>query len=264
MEDNFADVVRKAQRGLGFSNDELAARAGISPEELERVKSEIYDAPALRKLAPVLGLSAQALAELPQYRPAAVKMERLAVCSSLYKGMQVNAYVIWDAPGGHAAVFDTGAGCESILAVLRTKKLSLCGIFITHTHSDHIAALGELHQKTDARVFVSAREPLPRAELLEPGQEITCGALRIEPRLTWGHTRGGMSYVVHGLERPVVAVGDALFAGSMGGGLLSYADALRTNREQLFTLPPETVICPGHGPLTTIAEERAHNPFFAL
>ena len=263
MEDNFADVVSKAQRGLGFSNAELAARTGISEEELVRVKEETYNAMALRKLAPVLGLSARALTALPQYRPAAVEMERLAVCSSPYGGMYVNAYIIWDAPGGHAAVFDTGADCEAILSILRAQKLSLCGIFITHTHSDHIAVLGELQQKNGARVFVSSREPLSGAELLEPGQEIACGGLRIEPRLTWGHTRGGMSYIVRGLERPIVAVGDALFAGSMGGGSFSYTDALRTNREELFTLPPETIICPGHGPLTTIAEERVHNPFFA-
>jgi glyoxylase-like metal-dependent hydrolase (beta-lactamase superfamily II) len=58
-------------------------------------------------------------------------------------------------------------------------------------------------------------------------------------------------------------VGDALFAASMGGGMISYADALRTNKEQLFTLPKETLICPGHGPLTSIGWELGHNPFFA-
>jgi len=58
-------------------------------------------------------------------------------------------------------------------------------------------------------------------------------------------------------------VGDALFAGSMGGPNTSYADCLRTNREEILSLPPETILCSGHGPLTTVALERAHNPFFA-
>jgi len=58
-------------------------------------------------------------------------------------------------------------------------------------------------------------------------------------------------------------VGDALFAGSMGGGMASYADALKTNLEGIFSLPDETIVCPGHGPMTTVCEERAHNPFFA-
>jgi glyoxylase-like metal-dependent hydrolase (beta-lactamase superfamily II) len=48
----------------------------------------------------------------------------------------------------------------------------------------------------------------------------------------------------------------------MGGGGVSYADALRTNREELMTLPDETILCPGHGPLTTIGEQKHHNPFF--
>ena len=61
---------------------------------------------------------------------------------------------------------------------------------------------------------------------------------------------------------PLAVVGDALFAGSMGGGMVSYQDALRTNREKIMTLPDETIICPGHGPMSTIAEEKQNNPFF--
>ena len=61
----------------------------------------------------------------------------------------------------------------------------------------------------------------------------------------------------------VAVVGDAVFAGSMGGGGVSYADALATNKSEIFSLPDDTIICPGHGPLTTVAEEKRHNPFFA-
>ncbi|MEI8235395.1 MAG: MBL fold metallo-hydrolase [Verrucomicrobiota bacterium] len=264
LEDNFADVVRKAQRGLGLSSHTLASRAGIPEEELARVKEGHYNAAALRKLAPVLGLAPQALAALPDYQPAPITLARLATFSTAYGGMRVNAYLAWDAPGGHAAVFDTGTDCTAILETLRSKALTLCGIFVTHTHGDHIEALDRLRKETGARVFVSSREPLHGAALFEAGREFACGRLRIATRLTWGHSRGGTTYVVRGLERPVAVVGDALFAGSMGGGLVSYADALRTNRAEILTLPPETVICPGHGPLTTVAEERLHNPFFAL
>jgi glyoxylase-like metal-dependent hydrolase (beta-lactamase superfamily II) len=86
--------------------------------------------------------------------------------------------------------------------------------------------------------------------------------LKIEARLTWGHSRGGTSCYITGLARPVVVVGDALFASSMGGGMISYSDALKTNLDQLFTLPDDTIVCPGHGPLTSIGEEKAHNPFY--
>ena len=68
--------------------------------------------------------------------------------------------------------------------------------------------------------------------------------------------------MITGLALPVAVVGDALFSSSMGGGMVSFPDALATNRKEIFTLPDETVVCPGHGPLTTIGEEKAHNPFY--
>ena len=68
--------------------------------------------------------------------------------------------------------------------------------------------------------------------------------------------------MVSGLSQLVAVVGDAMFAGSMGGGGVSYADALRTNRAEILTLPDETILCPGHGPLSTVGEQKAHNPFF--
>ena len=73
---------------------------------------------------------------------------------------------------------------------------------------------------------------------------------------------GRVTYVIGGLESPVAIVGDAIFAGSMGGGMVSYEDALRTNREKIMTLPDDTVLCPGHGPKTTVGEEKKNNPFF--
>jgi len=263
MEDNFADVVGKAQRGLKIADHELAERAGISVAELNRVKAEVYDAVALRKIAPVLGLNARALVALPQYRPASVQVEGLATFSTAYGGMMVNSYLVWDAASGDAAAFDTGTDCTAMLEALRSKGLELSGIFLTHTHGDHIADMNRLQSETGAPVFVSDREPLSGAATFEAGREFACGRLRIEARLTWGHSRGGTTYVIHGLERPVAVVGDAIFAGSMGGGMVSYADALRTNREETLILPSETVLCPGHGPLTTVGEEREHNPFFA-
>jgi glyoxylase-like metal-dependent hydrolase (beta-lactamase superfamily II) len=72
-----------------------------------------------------------------------------------------------------------------------------------------------------------------------------------------------MTYVVTGLARPIAIVGDSLFAGSMGGGNVSYQDALRNNREKILTLSDETIVCPGHGPLTTVGKEKRDNPFFA-
>ncbi len=104
---------------------------------------------------------------------------------------------------------------------------------------------------------------MPDARSIGEGEEFKVGRLTIRALLTSGHSRGGMTFFVQGLARPVAIVGDSLFAASMGGGAISYADALRNNREKILTLPEETIVCPGHGPLTTVGKEKRENPFFA-
>jgi glyoxylase-like metal-dependent hydrolase (beta-lactamase superfamily II) len=135
-------------------------------------------------------------------------------------------------------------------------------ILLTHAHPDHVADLPSLREETGADVFTAAREPVPGAEPIDEGRKFRLGNLQIDVRLTWGHSPGGVTYVVTGLTRPIAIVGDSLFAGSMGGGNVSYRDALQNNLEKILTLPDETIICPGHGPMTTVGEEKQHNPFF--
>ena len=142
-------------------------------------------------------------------------------------------------------------------------KLNVQFIFLTHAHADHVADLPRLREETGADVFTPRDEPVPGAEPIEEGKQFRLGNLQIDTRLTWGHSQGGMTYVVNRLARPIAVVGDSLFAGSMGGGNVSYPDALRNNLEKILTLPDETIICPGHGPMTTVGEEKVHNPFFA-
>jgi glyoxylase-like metal-dependent hydrolase (beta-lactamase superfamily II) len=190
-------------------------------------------------------------------------LEGLAQFNTAFDDMTVNAYLVWDVGTKEAAAFDTGGDCTGMLEKLDSLGLTLSVIFLTHTHGDHIYDLDRLTQKTGAAVYVGRREGMEGAESFDPGREFALGKLRIETRLTWGHSRGGITYVVSGLKRPVAVVGDALFAGSMGGGMASYADALKTNREEIFSLPDETIVCPGHGPMTSVGEERRNNPFFA-
>ena len=89
------------------------------------------------------------------------------------------------------------------------------------------------------------------------------GDVGIRTLSTWGHSEGGTTYVVTGLSRRLAIVGDSLFASSMGGGMVSYADAYRNNVEKILRLPEATVLACGHGPLTTVGEEKRHNPFFS-
>ena len=265
LEDTFADIIGKAQRGLSLSNSALAHRAGLAAEAVQRLRAGHFDADAARLVAPVLELDADALVAIGQgtYQPTPIApFDGLAQFNTPFGDMTVNAYLVWDAATGDAAAFDTGGDCTGMLDTLRSRGLHLRSIFLTHTHGDHIFDLDRLMEATSAPAWVSSREPFSGAEPVEPGREFSAGGLRITGRLTWGHSPGGMTWVVTGLPRSVAIVGDAMFAGSMGGGMASYADALRTNREQILSLPGETIICPGHGPMTSVAEEKAHNPFF--
>lgn len=266
LEDTVVDVVNKAQRGLRLDDATLLSRSGLSAEELEAVRDGKGDAALLARLAPALQLSAPALQGLPGYAPAPVSVPGLVQFTTPFEDMTVNSYLVWDEGSREAVAFDTGADCSDMLALVNEKGLRLRAVLLTHTHGDHIFDLDRLVEKSGALAYVPQGEPLDAAEPFEVGRPFSFGALKIESRDTSGHAPAGTTYVVSGLERPVAVVGDALFAGSMGGAATtetSYQEALENNRREIFSLSADTVLCPGHGPLTTVGEEAIHNPFFA-
>ncbi|WP_395742632.1 MBL fold metallo-hydrolase [Prosthecobacter sp.] len=266
LEDLFNDVIAKSMRGLGISDADLAARSGVSAEDIAAAKSGTVNDTVLRQIAPHLQLDAASLVTMAHngWRPHPVSVPGLEQFNTPYHDMTVNAYLVWDAETKNAVAFDTGADATPMIDFIQKKGLNLSLIFLTHTHGDHIADLARLSADGTVTTFAHEKESCADAKTFKLG-DAECwesGGLRIEPRSTWGHSKGGITYVISGLERPVAIVGDALFASSMGGGMVSYADALATNRKEIFTLPDNTVICPGHGPLTTVGEEKTHNPFY--
>jgi hydroxyacylglutathione hydrolase len=266
LEDNAADIIGKAQRGLGISDSELAKKAGVNAQAIRKLRDGDFDESTLLSVAPVLGLDRRALGEVAQgeWHPKKIEpLDGLAQFTTDYNGMAVNAYLVWDPTTRMVAAFDTGADSSEMLRFAQRHKLDVQLILLTHAHPDHVADLPALREETGADVFTPARESVPGAEPIEEGKRFPLGNLHIDTRLTWGHSPGGMTYVVTGLARPIAIVGDSLFAGSMGGGNMSYRDALQNNLEKILTLPDETIICPGHGPMTTVGEEKKHNPFFA-
>lgn len=266
LEDLFNDVIAKSMRGLGISDAELATKSGASAEAIAAAKSGEVDDKVLRKIAPHLHLDGLALVTMANndWLPAKVNLPGLAQFNTTYHDMTVNAYVVWDAETKNAVAFDTGADAGPMIDFIEQQGLNLSLIFLTHTHPDHILDLAKLSADGAVTAFVHAREACAGAKTFELGETESweSGGLKIEPRSTWGHSKGGITYVVSGLEKPVAVVGDALFASSMGGGMVSFSDALATNRKEIFTLPDHTILCPGHGPLTTVGEEKAHNPFY--
>ena len=267
LEDNFTDVIAKAQRGRGISDADLARRAGISPDELAALQAGHVHAAALRRIARHLRLGPDALETLARraWYPAQPNFPTgFAAFNTRFEDMTVNAYLIWDPRAKVAAAFDTGADCSAILDTIAAEKLTLRYIFLTHTHDDHIADLARL-ASTGAEVWASELEPAPHAgaRTFKENVYFHLGGLAIKPLLTSGHSPGQTTYFVTGLSWPLAVVGDSLFSCSIGGSATHFEQQLENDSTRIFTLPRDTVLACGHGPLTTLAQEKQHNPFFA-
>lgn len=270
LEDNVGDIIGKAQRGLGITNEVLRDRAGLTQAQIRSLKGERPPEDVLRKVAPLLRLGAEQLVTLArgEWQPAPVPaIPGFAMLHLPFADMTVNTYLVWDVATRKAVVFDSGPDASAVLAVVKQEQLAIELVLITHAHTDHVIALPEILKATKAKAWINSRESGEEdfpdgVETFATGQSFVIGSLRIETRLTSGHSAGQTTFVVKGLARPLAVVGDSLFAGSMGGGLVSYADQYRNNVEQILTLSDDTVLAPGHGPLTTVGEEKAHNPFF--
>ena len=266
LEDTVADVIGKAQRGLGLSDAELAERSGI--RELEAVKL-VRGVPfgEVQKLARALELgprSLVALAEGTYYPKVTVPSPGFFAVNTMYGDITVNAYLVWDAETRLAAAFDTGADATQLVGELKRQKLTLQDVYLTHTHIDHVTELDRLIEKAGGSVgmHVNEAEPLGGAATFKPGVTFSLGRLHIESRDTSGHSPGGTTYHIHGLNAPLAIVGDALFAASAGGIRSDYRAALKRIRDNVLSAQDNTVLAPGHGPLTTVGQEKANNPFF--
>ena len=189
----------------------------------------------------------------------------LRVFTTTGEGLTVNCYLVWDEVTRDAALFDTGLDAKPVLDCMVGNQLQLRHVFITHSHWDHVEALPEIREAwPKARVHSGSRNA-PVDQRNKPSEIIHLGGLRVTHRETPGHAEDGVTYIVGNWQEDaphVALVGDAIFAGSIGRGNQSWDLARQKVREQILRLPPETLLCPGHGPLTTVAEEKEHNPFF--
>lgn len=195
--------------------------------------------------------------------------------------LRENCYVVWNTPDD-AVVIDPGDEGPRIVRTLREKVVTPRMILNTHGHFDHIGAVEDLRRAFGApykihraeeqimamvpartRLFgvLTPEQPTPTG-YVEPGEKFQVGRLEFEALHTPGHTPGGTCYYFP--QEHVVFTGDTLFLGSIGrsdfpGG--NGPQLVASIKEKLLTLPPETAVYPGHGPPTTIREEKESNPF---
>ncbi len=271
LEDHFGDIIRKGRKILNLPASVSAAAAGLSETELTALEESGQCAQPINftALGPVIGMDAAKLESIfAGWLPTPQDVHRwqqLRVFTTSDDGMAVHCYLIWDAATREATLFDTGMDAAPILAELTAQKLQLRHIFITHSHWDHIHCLGDIRKAFPEAQIHSRIHGAPRAQQLQSGDTFTLGGLHITHRETPGHAEDGVTYLINGwpANAPQVAiVGDAIFAGSMGNGNGQWELARQKVRAEILTLANDTLLCPGHGPLTTVGEEVAHNPFF--
>ena len=265
LEDNFEDVLGKAMRGQGLTAREAAGKAGLSEKAVDSLLAGRFAEADARALASALALSADALVKLAtgRHRPDVPRPSSMVVVTTRYGDMSVNAYIVWDRGTREAAIFDTGADAAPMLEAVSAHDLHVLAIFLTHSHADHVQALSALKRKLDVEAWSSELEPVRGTNCFRPGDLFNAGHHFIRTRLTPGHTPGGTTFVIEGPVLQAAIVGDALFAGSVGGIHNGYAETLGNIRREILSLGDDTILCPGHGPLTTVALEKAGNPFFA-
>jgi glyoxylase-like metal-dependent hydrolase (beta-lactamase superfamily II) len=272
LEDHVGDILRKARLMGGIPASESAAAAGISLAQLERFEDNGTPPEGIdwNRLAQRLDLEGTRLRRVAEgWLPEPIDTSRwrhFRQITTRGESMSVNCYLVWDETTRDAALFDTGFDAEAIFALVDRHQLRLDHLFITHTHGDHVAAMQPIRERYPGLRLHGSGASIPQRHRNRDGERIPLGQLVISHRETPGHATDGVTYLVDqfpGGAPPLAVVGDAIFAGSIGGAQGKGDLARAKIRENILSLPGDTLICPGHGPLTTVAEQLTANPFFA-
>ncbi len=173
---------------------------------------------------------------------------------------EVNTYIVGCGQTKEAYLIDAGSDTDEYDRFLEENGAKLTGLFLTHFHWDHDQDLEKIVDRFNVPVY-SMTGNTSNGHKVTEGDSVPLGELKNEIFITTGHTPDGLTLVV---ENQIAFVGDAIFAGAIGG---TQSDTLKEEemdhiRRKIFTLPDETLLCSGHGPITTVGIEKYHSPFF--
>lgn len=271
LEDELGDILEKARDGKSWSQEDLASASGTSLRDVQRMESYdlIPETEAILQLAKVLDLHGPSLVAVARetWSPdPPVKNPDPAFdlhCLNVFMGAYpVKCYLLKCRETNATAVIDTGANPDAIIKKASELRLAPSKILLTHNHPDHVGGLRQLDEAFNCPAYIGANELRPSGSrnliLLEDGDVLELGRLKIKCLFTPGHTQGGVSF----LTNQTLFSGDVIFAGSMGRANSSWSDLYHSITREVLSLPEATALHPGHGPATTVREEKRHNPFF--
>ncbi len=271
LEDELGDVLEKAIRRKGVSLDELAAETGVAAA---RVLDAIDYRPdltpqELRRLAAFLGLNEVGLCALGSGCYPSPEIGSLPFCVwplRMPHGIGVtNAYLVGECGASRAVLFDTGAGMAALSAVWPRSIRQLDAVFLTHVEAEHAGGLCDVVAGFGApAAYIPKGARAPCGQPLGEGETRHFAPFTVTAFATPGHAAAHNCYVVRAPDErgtPLMISGDLFFAGSVGGAYFSQEQLQLNLRRMLALVPANTVIAPGHGPLTTAGNELRYNPF---
>ena len=274
LEDEFGDIIKKARQGQGLTLEDVIEKTGITETTLRALEGckQPPTSNEVQAIAPLLSLDPRTLETIgrEQWQPLDSPdwvAETVETVRGDIGGYEVKGYLLYDSTTKDAVMIDTAYNAKQMLQRIDALGLRLKGICLTHGHSDHaqgIDTIVEVHPTTvhigqGDMSMVTEYQSTMDIQPARDGHILKIGSIDLQFMATPGHTPGGVCY----LTGPLCFVGDTLFAGSIGRSCPwdLYSIHLQSVKERILRFDESVVLLPGHGPATTVGEEKEHNPF---